>query len=210
MSTTDTDPSSGFDARLHAPATLRNRDALRATLRPRLPASGTVLEVASGTGEHVSVFAGDHPDLLWQPSDPDPEMRASIDAHVAAAGCGNVAPACDVDATAETWRVGPLAAVLCINMVHIAPWAATLGLFRGAANHLGAGGPLLLYGPFKRGGQHTADSNAQFDARLRASDPRWGVRDLDDLSALGAQAGLDFVERVDMPANNMTLVFRRR
>jgi SAM-dependent methyltransferase len=200
------------DPRRSAPATLRNRDAILAVLRRHLPAAGTVLEVASGTGEHAIHFAAALPGLSFQPSDPDPAARASTDAWVRAAGLGNIRPTLALDAAAaETWPVERADAVLCINMIHIAPWAAALGLVRGAARLLPPGGPLVLYGPFRRGGTHTAPSNAAFDAGLRAQDPAWGVRDLEAVAAAAAAAGFDPAPVIEaMPANNLTLVLRRR
>ena len=197
------------DARRHAPATHRNRDPILAVLRRALPARGLVLEVSSGTGEHAVHFAGALPGLAWQPSDPDPAARASIAAWAAAAGLPNLRPPLDLDAAAERWPIAGADAVVCINMLHIAPWAAGLGLLRGAARLLPAGGPLILYGPYRQGGRHTAPSNAGFDAGLRARDPAWGVRDLEAVAAAAAEAGLGAPEVVAMPANNLALVFRR-
>lgn len=199
------------DARRHAPATARNRDPILAALRRHLPARGVVLEVASGTGEHAVHFACALPCLAFQPSDPDPGARASIDAWAKGARLPNLRPAIALDATAPDWEraVGAADALLCVNMVHIAHWAATEGLMRGGARLLPAGGVLCLYGPFKRGGRHTAPSNAAFDADLRASDPAWGVRDLEAVAAEAAAHGFGppFVE--ELPANNLFVAFRR-
>jgi len=197
------------DARLHAPAALRNRDAILDVLRAELPARGLVLEVASGSGEHAAHFAAHLPGLEFQPSDPDPASRASIDAWAAALGLANLRPAIDLDAASDTWPVRAADAVLCINMVHIAPWRAACGLVRGAARVLGPGGVLCLYGPFKRGGRHTAPSNEAFDRMLRAQDPAWGVRDVEAIAREAASHGLAAPSIVAMPANNLTLVFRR-
>ncbi|MBY0333278.1 MAG: DUF938 domain-containing protein [Acetobacteraceae bacterium] len=198
------------DPRRSAPAALRNRDAILSALRTLLPPAGLVLEVASGSGEHAVHFAAALPDLVFQPSDPDPRARASIDAWVAGAGLPNLRPALALDAAASpaAWPIARADAVLCINMVHIAPWEAALGLVRGAAALLPAGAPLVLYGPFRRGGAHTAPSNAAFDAALRAEDPRWGVRDLEAV-AQAAAAGFGPPTVVPMPANNLVLAFRR-
>jgi hypothetical protein len=195
------------DARLHAPAVARNRDAILAALRHILPADGLVLEVASGSGEHCAHFAAALPGLVFQPSDPAPEGRASIDAWCA--GLANVRPALALDAAAEAWPVDRADAVLCINMAHIAPWAATLGLLRGAARILPPGAPLVLYGPWIRSGVATAPSNLDFDASLRDRHPDWGLRRLEDLAAA---AGRRFAapEITEMPANNLILVLRRR
>jgi len=199
------------DARRYAPATARNRDAILAALRRHLPARGVVLEVASGTGEHAVRFAAALPRLVFQPSDPDPEARASTDAWAAGARLPNLRAALALDVTAPDWEAavgGRADAVLCINMVHIAPWAATLGLVRGSARVLPAGGVLCLYGPFRRGGQHTAPSNAAFDAQLRATDRAWGVRDLQAVADEAAARGFAAPAVEEMPANNLFVVFR--
>ncbi|NOG72747.1 DUF938 domain-containing protein [Roseicella sp. DB1501] len=198
------------DARRHAPATQRNRDPILAVLRHALPAAGLVLEVSSGSGEHAVHFAAALPGLTWQPSDPDPAARASIAAWAAEARLPNLRPPLALDAAAEQWPIDRADAVVCINMIHIAPWAAGLGLLRGAARRLPSGGPLILYGPYRQGGRHTAPSNAAFDAGLRAQDPAWGVRDLEAVAEAAAVAGFGAPEVVAMPANNLTLVFRRR
>lgn len=201
-------------ARLHAPATERNRDPILAVLRRVLPrpepgrARPLVLEVASGTGQHAAWFASALEDLDWQPSDPDPANRASIAAWTT--GIPNIRPPAVLDATAARWPVEEADAVLCVNMIHIAPWEACLGLLAGAARLLGSGRPLVLYGPYRRGGRHTAASNEAFDADLRRRDPAWGVRDLDEVAAVAATAGFGLDEVVEMPANNLTVVFRRR
>lgn len=197
-----------IDARLYAPAARRNRDAILAVLERTLPPSGLVLEVASGSGEHVVHFAARLPSLVFQPSDPDPAARASIDAWAGASRLGNVRPALALDAAASDWPVPRADGVLCINMIHIAPWRAAEGLFAGAARLLGQGGVLYLYGPFQRAGRHTAPSNAAFDAGLRARDPEWGVRAVEDVASLAADRGFSPPEIVEMPANNLSLVFR--
>lgn len=195
------------DPRRSAPAAGRNRDPILDVLRRHLPATGLVLELASGTGEHVVHFAAALPGLTFQPSDPDPAARASIDAW--AAGAANIRPTLALDAAAPGWPVTAADAVVCINMIHIAPWSATEGLMRGAAAILPTGAPLILYGPYRRGGAHTAPSNAAFDADLRARNPAWGVRDLEAVAALAAAQGFAPPEVVEMPANNLVLVFRR-
>jgi hypothetical protein len=197
------------DARRYAPATLRNREAILAVLARALPPRGLVLEVASGSGEHVVHFAAALPALEFQPSDPDPASRASIDAWAVAASLPNLHPALALDAEAEIWPVAAADAVLCINMIHIAPWRACCGLIRGAARVLGAGGVLYLYGPYKRAGRHTAPSNAEFDLGLRARNPEWGVRDLEAVAELANAAGFSAPAVEAMPANNLSLVFRR-
>lgn len=195
------------DARQHAPATQRNRDAILDVLRPVLPPTGLVLEIASGSGEHVMHFAGALPGLIFQPSDPNPTALASIGAWTA--GIANVLPPVQLDTTAAAWPVTAADALLCINMIHIAPWEAAMGLFAGAARILSPGAPLYLYGPYRRGGAHTAPSNEAFDHQLKARDPAWGVRDLEAVTALAA-ADFSGPEITGMPANNLSLVFRRR
>jgi SAM-dependent methyltransferase len=198
-----------MDARLFAPATRRNRDAILAVLRAHLPERGMVLEVASGSGEHAVHFAAQLPGLVLQPSDPDAEARASIEGWRRATGLPNLRAPLALDVAAATWPIAAADAVLCINMVHIAPWRAADGLMRGAARLLGPGGVLYLYGPYRRGGRHTAPSNAAFDRSLRAQNPDWGVRDLEAVAALAAGAGFAPPLIVEMPANNLSLVFRR-
>lgn len=197
------------DARRHAPATARNRDPILAVLRRHLPGAGTLLEVSAGTGEHAVHFAAAFPGLTWQPTDPDPGARASIAAWAREAKLNNLRPPLALDAAADDWPVGRADAVLCINMIHIAPWAAGLGLLRGAARLLSPGGPLILYGPFRQGGRHTAPSNAAFDAGLRAQDPDWGVRDLETVATEAAALGFGPPEVEPMPANNLMPIFRR-
>ena len=192
----------------HAPATERNRDPIAAVLREVLPPSGLVLEVASGTGEHAAYFARLFPALDWQPSDPDPDALTSIEAWGADAAAPNLLPPVELDA-AGTWPIDHADAVLCINMVHISPWAATLGLLAGAARLLPPGGPLILYGPYRRGEVDTAESNEAFDRSLKARNPDWGLRDLEEVAAAAKAAGLVLERVVEMPANNLTVVFRK-
>ena len=196
-----------FDARRFAPAAARNRGPILDALRPRLPAAGLLLEVASGSGEHCAHLAATLPGLAFQPTDPYPDALASIDAW-----CGslpNVRPALALDAAARDWPVAAADAVLCINMIHIAPWAAACGLAAGAACVLQPGGVLLLYGPFMRDGRHTGPGNAAFDASLRDRDPAWGVRALEDVAALAVATGFGMPNVVQMPADNLLLIFRR-
>ena len=197
------------DPRLYAPAVARNREPILAVLRRVLPSSGLVLEVASGSGEHARFFAAALPQLTWQPSDSDPRARASIAAFRDAGAPPNLLPPVALDASAAEWPVAGAAAVMCINMIHIAPWSACAGLMAGAARVLTSGGVLYLYGPYKEDGRHTAPSNAAFDADLRARDPRWGVRDLGEVIALASRHGFAHRETVAMPANNRSVVFRR-
>jgi hypothetical protein len=194
----------------HAPATERNREPILAVLAPLLESPVLVLEVASGSGEHALYFAGKLPHVTWQPSDADADARASIEAYRAEAGLTNLRAPIAVDATAAEWPIAEAGAVVCINMIHIAPLAACDGLMRGAARVLRAGAPLFLYGPYKRGGVHTAESNARFDADLRARDPAWGVRDLEDVIARAEREGFAHEATVAMPANNLLVVLRRR
>src|SRR3954447_1515155 len=195
------------DARLFAPSAVRNRAPILDALRPHLPTSGTVLEIASGTGEHVAHFAGALPALMWQPTDLGPERRASIDAWTA--DLPNIRPAHALDAASADWPIERADAVLCINLIHIAPWAAAEGLVAGAARILPPGGLLALYGPYRRRGQAMEPGNQGFDADLRRRDPSWGLREVEDVAALASRAGLGRPTILAMPANNLTLVFRR-
>lgn len=197
------------DLRRSAPATLRNREPILGVLRTVLPACGRVLEVASGTGEHGVHFARHLPDLEWQPSDPSAEARATIGAWAQDAALPNLAAPIALDAADRVWPVDHAAAVVCINMVHISPWAATQGLMRGAGRILPPGGPLYLYGPFRRGDHPLEPGNAAFDADLRDRNPAWGLRELDDVIACAAEHALVFERSVAMPANNLSVVFRK-
>jgi len=192
-----------------APATERNREAIFAVLRGELPSSGLVLEVASGSGEHAIHFAAALPALDWQPSDPDPAALASIEAWREEAGLPNVRPPVRLDASAD-WPVDRADAILCINMVHISPWSATLGLLRGAEACLPPDGLLYLYGPYLRDDVETAPSNLAFDASLKARDPQWGLRRVEDVIAAAHAQRLRFDRLLEMPANNLSLLFRRR
>ncbi len=195
--------------RRHAPATARNRDPILAVLKRVLPERGRVLEIAAGTGEHAVYFARALGELEWQPTDPDPAARASIEAHRAEADLPNLRAPLELDVTSETWPLAQASAIVAINMIHISPIAAAEGLFRGAGALLPTGAPLVTYGPYKIDGAHTAPSNEAFDRSLRARDPSWGVRDLGELEALAEAHGLTLEERVPMPANNFTLVWRK-
>jgi SAM-dependent methyltransferase len=195
---------------LHAPATARNRDPILAVLRRVLPPRGLVLEIASGTGEHVVHFAAELRELTWQPSEVDPIALGSIAVHRTTAGLPNLLAPIELDVSALPWPVPRADAVVSINMIHIAPWSAAEGLMAGSARLLAPGGVLYLYGPFKESSRHTAPSNASFDASLRAGNPEWGVRDLAEVCALASERGFEFIERVAMPANNLSVVFRRR
>ena len=205
------EPGSGPAAagKRHAPATERNRDAILAVLRDELPSSGLVLEVASGSGQHVVHFAAALPALDWQPSDPDPAALASIESWRQEAGLPNVRPPLRLDASAD-WPVERADAILCVNMVHISRWEATLGLMKGAGAVLPSGGLLYLYGPYLRENVETAPSNLAFDASLKARDPQWGLRRVEDVIAAAEGEGLVLRRLLEMPANNLSLIFRRR
>lgn len=196
--------------RQHAPATLRNREAILGVLREELPPRGIVLEVASGTGEHAVFFAGQLPQLDWQPSDPDPQALASIRAYAGEYPGANLRPPIALDAVDPAgWSIGGADAVVCINMVHISPWAATEGLFAGAASILPPGAPLILYGPYLEDGVETAASNIAFNASLKARNPDWGLREVAALDRLAERSGFTRSACHAMPANNLTLVYRR-
>ena len=196
--------------RLESPSTARNREPILAVLRRVLAESARVLEIASGTGEHAVFVAKAMPGLIWQPSDPDPVSRASIAAWIGHEGLSNVLSPLAIDVRAEEWDVtGPFDAVVAINMIHIAPWDAALGLLRGAGRLLREGGILFLYGPYKREGRHTAPSNKAFDAWLKERDPQFGVRDLADVRSAASVNGLRLDDIVEMPANNLSLGFVR-
>ena len=197
------------DGRLTAPAAERNKGPILEVLKRFLPETGLVLEIASGTGQHVVHFATALPALTWQPTDLDQDHLTSIAAWIRHGGLQNVRPPIELDVGADPWPVGHGDAVLCFNMIHIAPWAATKGLLKGAARVLAPGGVLFLYGPYRRFGAHTAPSNEAFDADLRARDPEWGLRDMEEVVALAGKIRLSLIEIVAMPANNFSIVFRR-
>ncbi|MCB9538188.1 MAG: DUF938 domain-containing protein [Myxococcales bacterium] len=191
-----------------APAAERNRDPILEVLRAVLPPRGLVLEIGCGTGQHAAHFAAALPQLDWQPTDRAP-LVDSVAAWAAEAGAVNVRPALALDAAAAVWPVDAADAVYCANVIHISPWATAQGLFAGAARRLPPHAPIVLYGPFRFAGRFLADSNAAFDASLRARDASWGVRDLDDVKALAAEHGFAFDRLVERPANNHVVVFRR-
>ena len=198
------------DARQRAPSAARNRDPIWEVMQPHLPAQGLVLEVASGSGEHAVHFAqASRSELVYQPSDPDPLARASIDAWAAASGLANIRPSIALDAAADVWPIEYADVVVCINMIHISPWSSTEGLMRGAGRVLPAGGLLFLYGPYRRDGRHTAATNEAFDQDLRRRNPEWGVRDLEGVIDLAGQAGFGLPAIAQMPANNLSVLFRR-
>ncbi|MCA9600711.1 MAG: DUF938 domain-containing protein [Myxococcales bacterium] len=193
--------------RRHAPATERNREPILAVLRELMPPDGTVLEVSSGSGQHAAFFATHFPNLVWQPSDPDGPSRASIDAWCAEVP--NVRPAIELDVRQRPWPIANADVIVNINMIHIAPWEACEALFMGAADVLPTGGHLYMYGPYQHGGSHTAPSNAAFDARLRGENPAWGVRPVEDVVRTAEGAGFMLDRIVEMPANNLSVIYRR-
>jgi SAM-dependent methyltransferase len=200
----------GADQRMFSPSAARNLEPLLQVLRLVLPTHGVVLEIGCGTGEHAVCFAEAMPNLTWQPSDPDADARVSTASWIKFAGLNNVLAPLDIDVCSRLWGVeqkAPLDVIVSINMIHIAPWAASLGLFTGAGRLLRAGGLLVLYGPFMRDGVHNAHSNATFDASLKARNPSWGVRDIADLERVGKASRLGLRETIKMPANNMVVVF---
>jgi len=198
-----------IDRRLEYPATARNRDAILDALRGVLPASGLVLEIASGSGEHVVHFARAFPNLTFQPSDPEDAALQSIAAWTQDSGLKNIRPPVMLDAASGQWPVHAADAILCINMIHIAPWRAAEGLFRGASKLLQPGAPLYLYGPYRRADVVTAPSNEAFDASLKSRNPEWGLRDLETVAALARDEGFSRAAITEMPANNLSVVFRR-
>jgi SAM-dependent methyltransferase len=191
------------------PSGERNKQPILEVLQRVLPSEGTVLEIASGTGQHVVHFARALPALNWQPSEANAECLEAMHARLRAAPLANVRAPLVLDVHDVTWPPIAADAIVCINMIHVAPWTATEGLLRHAGQLLGAGKVLILYGPYKRGGRHTALSNEAFDTSLRARDPAWGVRDLDDVARLAERHGFGQPYVVPMPANNFTVVFRR-
>lgn len=195
-----------------SPSTARNREPILAVLRRVLPQDARVLEIASGAGEHAVFFAAAMPGLTWQPTDPDPDARASVAAWTEAEAVHNVRPPLALDAGGD-WSIvegqAPFDAIVCINMIHISPWEATVGLMRGAGRTLREGGVLYTYGAYLRDGRHTAPSNESFEQWLKQRDPRFGVRDIADVEREALASGLRLREIIDMPANNFSLVFTR-
>ena len=197
------------DQRQYAPATVRNRDFILDVLRDVLPTTGVILEIASGSGEHVVHFASNFPSLVFQPSDPEPEALLSVAAWVQAAQVTNVRAPIVLDASQSPWPIVSADGIICINMIHISPWDAAVGLIRGAAATLSQGLPLYLYGPYKRDGFATASSNQAFDQNLRDRNPSWGLRDLEAVAAIAQSVGFSVPTVTEMPANNLSVVFRR-
>lgn len=203
--------------RSYAPATQRNREPILAVLLQVLPPLGTVLEISSGTGEHGVFFAPSLPPRHWLPSDPNPMARESIQAWREHSPADNLHPPLDIDAQESVWSIekesfpllqsNPITAIVNINMIHIAPWSACLGLMAGAKRILPVGGVLYLYGPFKQNGQHTAPSNTDFDISLCQRDPEWGVRDIEEVVKVAEECNLVLQKIVPMPANNLSVIF---
>lgn len=193
----------------HAPATMRNRDAIVALLRDILPDRGTILEIASGTGEHAVYFGPSFPHLTFQPSDPDPACCQSIAAWTKREAVPNVLPPLQLDAQAAEWDVPKPAAILCINMVHISPWESSIGLFEKAGKLLDPGAPLYLYGPYLRDDVETAPGNRDFERSLKSRNLRWGLRDVADMDALATRNGFVRESLTEMPANNISLIYRK-
>jgi SAM-dependent methyltransferase len=198
------------EARLVSPSAERNKGPVAEVLKRALPDRGVVLEIGSGTGQHVLHFAKETPHLTWQPSERDPECLQSIAAWIAAEGPANVLPPLRLDVGEQPWPVASAAAVVSLNMIHIAPWDAGMALIRGAAAILRPGAVLFLYGPFRRGAMHTSPSNEAFDRQLREQNPAWGVRDLEEVARYAAAYGFGAPETHDMPANNLSVVLRKR
>ena len=197
------------DGKWSLPAAERNKGPILDVLARVLPKRGVVLEIASGTGQHVVHFARALPCLTWQPSDPDPELCKSVALRVREEQLANINPPVELDVTRLPWPLRTADAVVCINMIHVAPWSATSALFKGAKALLPTGGVLYLYGAYRRFGQHTSKSNEQFDSDLRAQDPAWGLRDLEAVAEAAASSGFALAEVVAMPANNFSVIFKR-
>jgi hypothetical protein len=198
-----------MNQRLDYPATSRNKDAIKEVLTKYLPHKGRVLEIASGSGQHISFFAQEFSDLEWIPTDIDPAGRASVDAWIAHEKLLNVQPCLDLDVTKPSWPVEKLQFLYCANMIHIAPWEACLGLFSGAAQSLEDNAHLFLYGPFIIEDIPTALSNLQFDASLKNRNPTWGIRNLKDVKSVAEENGFQFLDWIAMPANNYCVIFQK-
>ena len=202
------------DVRLDYPATGRNQEVILDVLKEALPNSGAVLEVASGSGQHITYFAQQIPQLKWQPSDIEAAARASIDAWRNEMGVTEaVHTPIDLDASVDIWSLGhikDLNAIMSINMIHISAWEACLGLLKNASRVLPAGGVLYLYGPFKVGGFHIAPSNAEFDLSLQSQNPSWGVRNLDDVAEEALKQNFQLMKTIRMPANNFSVIFHKK
>ena len=201
--------SAASDPRLYHPHVARNREPILDVLRRVLPPRGLVLEVASGSGEHAAFFADALPSVSWQPTDIDAQALASMAAFRASAGVPNLLAPAQLDVTSAQWPIDRADAIVNCNMIHISPWAACEGLIAGAGRVLPPGGVLYLYGPYRIDGRHTAPSNAEFEVYLRGQNAAWGIRDLAEVTDLAARHGLTLAETVPMPANNLSVIFRR-
>lgn len=197
------------EAKRHAPATARNRDAIASVIGKYLPKTGTILEIASGTGEHLVHFARTFPQLLWQPSDYDQAGLASINAWASDSGLDNILPPIRIDAASTDWPIEQADGILCINMIHISPWEATMGLISGSASRLSKGAPLYLYGPYIQKGVPTVESNLAFDRSLRDRNAAWGLRSVEDVVEYAKQKGIMLQAIREMPSNNLSLVFSK-
>ncbi len=206
------------DGRLDAPAFHRNHQAIVEAITPYVNGlEGHALEIGSGTGQHVVSFAEAFPKLMWWPSDPVDAHRVSIDAWAAASKLANIAPSVAIDAAKHKWRLGEegyppgnnIRLIVCLNVIHIAPWEVATGIIEGAAHVLPAGGLMVFYGPFMRAGRHTAESNARFDQSLRARNDAWGVRDLTDVNQYARACDFSLLDVAEMPANNLTVIFAK-
>lgn len=204
------EPNDKSGERHVSPSAERNKGAIGDVLKRVMPDEGLVVEISSGTGQHIVHFAREMPHLTWQPSERDEVSLRSIARWVEGEGLTNVLPAVRLDVTETPWLLASAAAVVCLNMIHIAPWTAGEALIRGASDILVVGGPLFLYGPFRRGGRHTAPSNEAFDQSLRARNPAWGIRNLEEVATFAAAHGFGSPEVLEMPANNLSVVFRRQ
>ncbi len=199
----------------HAPAALRNQEPILKVLKDCLPEGGTILEIASGTGQHATYFIKHMPNHFWQPSDPDEKSRNSISAWWWEVQLNNILPPLDINTQDDVWAIEnielplPVSAVVCINMTHISPWDATVGLLNGAARILPEGGIVYLYGPYRIDGEHTAPSNELFDISLRAQNPNWGIRNLNEVTKVAAEQGLSLIKTVPMPANNLSIIYEK-
>ena len=198
------------DGRIVSPSAERNKGPIAEILMRYLPAQGEVLEVSSGTGQHVLHFAQAMPHIRWQPTERDADARKSIASWLSQTPAPNVSAPLPLDVHDAIWPAHDVAAVVCINMIHIAPPSATVALLRGAGNVIAPGGILFLYGPYRRQGRHTSPSNEAFDAQLKARNPEWGVRNLEDVVQLAGSVGFELEQTHDMPANNLVVVFRKR
>ncbi len=203
------DQNSSEEKRLFSPASQRNKQVILETLKNHAPSRGDTLEIACGSGEHAIHFAAAFPNLNWQPTDIEPSHIESVNAHASAEGINNLKPAIHLNVTQKDWSVGKVDLIFNANMIHISPWQCTLGLMAGAGRHLKSGGILFMYGPYMKEGQHTAPSNASFDATLRSRDENWGIRAIEDVVAIAEQHQLSLHDLIPMPANNFCVIYKK-